>query len=802
MGNLLKEALKSICGVNRWSYAVFWKIGCQNPKLLIWEDCYYEVNPCPVLTKTENQGLTLDELDKCWLSPEAYLNQSEAHMAERVDLLIKKMMVNQVHVVGEGLVGRTAFIGNHQWIVSDYFNETIHPPEVVNEVQLQFTCGMQTVAVIPVIPHGVIQLGSSLTIMESTGFIHDVKNLILHLGCIPSALVSDNFIKDGSFEQSGIPFPQVVSSWHPYGDAKKFNYSTEINSPVQRNLFQASQLGNQASHSFSSKVHDNLKTTASTFHIHPQNMSSRNAEADSGHVRLSENNFLRAEIIPFKSDSVPNCEASYCINSGPNRAQSHLQSQNSEPYDNWTSCAAAGVPPNCSHPEVDIHQCIPVKNGEKDLYESFNIVLLNKRDHSPSSDFQADFTKVQNAIEVSSCETAQSDINSSVQGDLFDVLGWEFKNKILNGYSDRFSNPAGENIINQIKSQDLTSTEYPSTRTTGSGKLPASNSDHLLDAMVSGVHKAANQTSDDNVSCKTTLTNANSSLMFDQGSISQQMCEFFGSSKTLVRSSANGENLTVSSIVKSDIENCAQTSSFYGSENSSWVEKGPNAKHETSIATANSKKSSEVGKPTRKRLKPGENPRPRPKDRQMIQDRVKELREIVPNGGKCSIDALLERTIKHMLFLQSVTQHADKLKQTVESKIINKNGVLIPKEGFGGGATWAYEVGSQANVCPIVVEDLNAPRQLLVEMLCEKRGFFLEIADIIRGMGLTILKGVMETRHDKIWARFAVEANRDVTRMELLEQTGKNINSLKQEVSKVSNSANEAYAHSASVPGN
>lgn len=42
-------------------------------------------------------------------------------------------------------------------------------------------------------------------------------------------------------------------------------------------------------------------------------------------------------------------------------------------------------------------------------------------------------------------------------------------------------------------------------------------------------------------------------------------------------------------------------------------------------------------------------------------------------------------------------------------------------------------------------------------MLCEERGLFLEIADIIRGLGLTILKGVMETRNNKIWARFAVE---------------------------------------------
>lgn len=45
------------------------------------------------------------------------------------------------------------------------------------------------------------------------------------------------------------------------------------------------------------------------------------------------------------------------------------------------------------------------------------------------------------------------------------------------------------------------------------------------------------------------------------------------------------------------------------------------------------------------------------------------------------------------------------------------------------------------------------------QMLCEERGLFLEIADLIRGLGLTILKGVLEARNDKIWARFAVEVS-------------------------------------------
>lgn len=45
-------------------------------------------------------------------------------------------------------------------------------------------------------------------------------------------------------------------------------------------------------------------------------------------------------------------------------------------------------------------------------------------------------------------------------------------------------------------------------------------------------------------------------------------------------------------------------------------------------------------------------------------------------------------------------------------------------------------------------------------MLCEERGFFLEIADTIRGFGLTILKGLMELRDGKIMARFLVEVKK------------------------------------------
>lgn len=41
------------------------------------------------------------------------------------------------------------------------------------------------------------------------------------------------------------------------------------------------------------------------------------------------------------------------------------------------------------------------------------------------------------------------------------------------------------------------------------------------------------------------------------------------------------------------------------------------------------------------------------------------------------------------------------------------------KDNFEGGATWAYEVGSQSMVCPIIVEDLDPPRQMLVEVVTD-----------------------------------------------------------------------------------
>ncbi|XP_059276410.1 transcription factor bHLH157 [Lycium ferocissimum] len=170
-------------------------------------------------------------------------------------------------------------------------------------------------------------------------------------------------------------------------------------------------------------------------------------------------------------------------------------------------------------------------------------------------------------------------------------------------------------------------------------------------------------------------------------------------------------------------------------------------------------------KPTKKKkAKPGT--RPIPKDRQLIYERLSELRGLIPNGEKMSIDRLLHRTVKHLLFLQGLTKHAERLKKTEDLK---DSKIRLNCKSNGNGVTWACEIGDQTMVCPLIVEDLSTPGQMLIEILCNEQGFFLEMVDIIRGFGLNILKGVMESRETKMWAHFVVEAegNRLVTRHEI-----------------------------------
>ncbi|KAK4785871.1 hypothetical protein SAY86_002560 [Trapa natans] len=782
MGYLLKEALKTLCGVNQWSYAVFWKIGCQNPELLIWEECYYE----PVVSSNHSKVSGLGSIE---------MSSNEWESAGRIQLLVDQMMIkNQINIVGEGIVGRAAFMGSHLWALSKSFNGDDHPPEVLVEMRRQFSAGIQTVVVIPVSPLGVVQLGSSFSINENIEFVNNVRSLILQLGCIPNALFSEIYAaKIGSPASLGmtcnIPIENCKSTIPMASD------QISRTSALAGNLPNALNRG-FSDHFQSKKSHPNPDLVMKT--IPPLQEKSGSSFFGYNQTPSDPDGWCNSSI-PVEKQSVSGIiNQNFLVRSGPQEITREGISHELIRHSHSTSGGSlmSSLPP-CypvlnvpNHPEKDFQSSsnlggVPLftmKNHVLSTGSSCHSAVEFPRDESaciliresPSQWVQSEKQDACSQSTATNFKHKDASLQQHLSGDdLFDVLGVDLKSKILG--SD-FHQPGviAKEIPISLDMQEDSSDIYASLEGLCDDGIfsEIGMDDHLLDAVVSKARSVSKQSSDDTISCKTALTKISSS------SVPSKTPTFHGNNMPcdhIEREMIRSPKL-VESIAKpvsppnwrGDKEGtCSQATSFYGSQISTWVEQSHAVKVENSVSTGYSKRPNEDNKLNRKRLKPGENPRPRPKDRQMIQDRVKELREIVPNGAKCSIDALLERTIKHMLFLQSVTKHAEKLKESGESKIINHEGGPLLKDSSAGGATWAFEVGSKSMVCPIIVEDLSAPRQMLVEMLCEDQGLFLEIADMIRGLGLTILKGAMEARNNKIWSRFTVEANRDVTRIEI-----------------------------------
>ncbi|KAG9444432.1 hypothetical protein H6P81_015772 [Aristolochia fimbriata] len=861
MGSLLKEALRHLCAGGGWSYAVFWKIGRRSPTLLVWGDGYYDTTKHLGLSDVSEIGSTeliLKEWEALWNTSGERFGQLKTPAEDPVLKLVNKIMMHQVHIGGEGIVGRVAFTGIHQWIMPEtqMSSQAISEDE---EVRLQVLAGMQTIAVIPVVPHGVVQFGSKNKVMENVRFVNQVKSLFAELGSLGACLstsdqkmalipknlnpssvgmcASTDQSANGTFHMSSsIPFvngfrQQIQSSG---------NDNQLSNVLLNQNNASASFVRTICNGGFSSghpveqpsekeAIRAQIKTSNAIMHFSQpvsQNSCSNN-NAPSGSLAGSPSLRLKVDTAvnyQQQSTSAALLERGALYSTGKNVGnQSSFPCEMWRPVDGNPSFSSGisagppdlGIPPlpktqtkSCTHEIADsdllcAFGTLSSNSGENNSWVQAPVAALDDCQTTYSLPGEGIQISESTVSEVDATQTLSKTLNPSLEGDLFDLLGLEFKMEKYSGNlndvvvqedkKENWSSDVSTHITQPDRAHTGTVEDTLISEMSESGIFAESRSDHLLDAIVSKVNFTAKQNSDDNVSCKTNITRTSSCCLLDNPSAYSKESfrekpkgrELFGLPNALIKPEIAELGSFKSTLIREKPGDISQANGMYKSQINLWVEDRQSMKHD-SISTGNSKKANETVKLNRKRPRPGDSPRPRPKDRQMIQDRVKDLREIIPNGAKCSIDALLERTIKHMLFLQSVSKHADKLKQTGDSKIINKEGGLLLKDNYEGGATWAFEVGSQSMVCPIIVENLNGPRQMLVEMLCQERGFFLEIADIIRGLGLTILKGVMESRNDTIWARFAVEANRDVSRRDvfmslvrLLDQNTKDRGTLK-----------------------
>ncbi|XP_047157010.1 transcription factor bHLH155-like isoform X2 [Vigna umbellata] len=280
--------------------------------------------------------------------------------------------------------------------------------------------------------------------------------------------------------------------------------------------------------------------------------------------------------------------------------------------------------------------------------------------------------------------------------------------------------------------------------------------EYLLDAVVGNLCSAADDTSSISNSIRsfTTLPTEIS------GSIPNNYSE---ESYTLIVDNSDVKNdlvPTVSFKRKYEFSNHF-TSSFDGN-GSLLIDEVPQEKEDGHMLPISGPKLSSTNK---KRTRVANNQKARPRDRQLIMDRMKELRELVPDGGRCSIDNLLERTIKHMLYLRKITSQAEKLKRFANRTVGESKRQKM--NGSHPGRSCAFDFESEL-AWPIVIEDLECTGHMLIEMICNEHGLFLEIAQVIRKLDVTILKGILENRSSDSWACFIVEVPRGFHRMDVL----------------------------------
>ncbi|XWS38182.1 hypothetical protein CRYUN_Cryun19dG0108400 [Craigia yunnanensis] len=782
MGSVVKQTLKNLCCSNGWSYGVFWRSDHRNSMLLTMEDAYYEEQMGPLV---DSMLLKFHILGEGIIGQAAFTGKHQ-------------WIFSDAHYNGSDSSG----------------NQNMFQDE--SEFQNQFSSGIKTIAIITVERRGVVQFGSTKKILERLEFLDEAKKLFYDMGSCHGltpleieTCILDGFFASlascGNFYNENLTTEQSGCSREPKGWPRSLKNLTESSCfmpEIQDHSMNSMQ-------QYLSHLRSQLQTSSTEAQIISSGkISAVNCLAadtpctstwsSEGSILTSFETSLPSERGPWDSPNAFSKKENDLVLGG--NMEQNLQGGSA-----FTSFYSTGELVDAELLTLDSfvktvkHQhSFGTNGGPPDSVVSLQRITEEFNPADFTTDLSSTFTlddlpqwlspSPQHNVNGAgatmtsdpSCSIGVTSVSSTlIGGDMvIDIPVRQEANSLQSSITDTFISNVEKSIIVHDNGNDLfnavgldfgfgkTETEeflediiMPLLRVDNSavtsgmsesiseldvrsmtGKRKGLFSELCLEDLLDGVSNSSYVTKssvEDQLST-TKRRRIESSSNFHQGQFVDLSCS--GGSMNLVQHSHNWDKSN-NIIFNKEVHQKSQVGVWIDDSYS------VNAGHAV-VATSK--------KPTRKRAKPGESTRPRPKDRQLIQDRINELRRIIPHSGKqLSIDHLLERTIKHLLFLQGVTKYADKIKQADEPKLIGQENGMLPKHKMSGGATWAFEVGAQS--IPIVVEDLNPPGQMLIEMLCEVQGFFLEIADIIRALGLNILKGVMELQEDKIWARFIVE---------------------------------------------
>ncbi|KAL8094168.1 hypothetical protein AgCh_035874 [Apium graveolens] len=654
----LRQLLQSFCYNSPWKYALFWKFQQHNQMHLTLEEVY-----CQTPQQRNSVEGILDNI-RCNGSHRYSSHEDESKFnneytcTDPVELALAYMSSAQ-HTLADGIVGEVAHSGNYCWASADGMSigALSFKPQCPDSWVFQFAAGIKTVLLVPVVPHGVLQLGSLNMIAEDQAVVANVKNIFFDFQQLVGrfGLISEN-MQLPVYSASSIMCPLVdnIMSDRTVNHIKS-EHSNEISNIRQLHVASTTNLITQSkSEDISGEIHleDMLKISTNYIGNDASVLTIYSTEGSEGCVPLYQqlnSNTTDVENRFFEFPSVPEQFHPFNGNMGAlgefaTNSQSSsdrvftTQSPFDKDADNFGTLFS--FPKDC-----ELHKALgPTKMGPHSISSRDSPIL------------------------------AEEDYN--------------FSNLTSSGNFNSYTEPA---VLET------------------SGPLLKDDNDHMLEFVLGGVDFSL----DKNIS--SSFSNIKSSTATLQPAFPKQQCQ---SESTLVVNDAEPQSCVTFSVmdrvkkasgIASPSASSFQTmtSELTGEENQ---KKGRPRTHP--------RKGSKLSNDSKRRSKAAENQKARPRDRQLIQDRLKELRDLVPDGVKCSIDGLLDRTIQHMMFLRSVTDQADKLRQVIHQeaaqgknrKSANRN------DGQQNGASWAYDLGSEQQLCPIIVEDLEFPGTMLIEV--------------------------------------------------------------------------------------
>lgn len=688
----LRQLLKSLCSNNSpWKYAVIWKLKHQTDLILAWEDGYCHHPKPREAVEHSPDDIYFSDANQMRFKNCATSVHDGGSTGYPIGLAVADMSHLQ-HTFGKGVVGEVACTGNHKWVslhsLCTRESDSKLVPECPDEWLLQFALGIKTILLVPVLPYGVLQLGSMETVAEDLAVVAFVKDRFNAIHNVVGKTVPFTLFRDIRAESL---WPQSSSLM-----GNTFESSAVTINPLK--VERSEEVGNI-------RLNDTLLSTLEQFVQLP---TIENVLLDSGTdqpevlKRIGENEngvpriYHTGESNPFSqcvdTDMLETIETQMfglsCLEEEL-LAYSQYGGYNvdvlGDPLSGFHSYSAGGI----AEQLLNYNNAEDISYNRKDSFFSFPENCELHKALGTTFQRQTDEHLWNSSISID--DTCSS---SGLQKDFIHSI----EPSRLSKGSD------AENLFESMVARDDTS---------------SSRSDNIKSCMTTSSQFPA--------SCEQLKFEASAPMESDSMTWNHASASFKGTMSTLLDKERQGKGYTSTK---------------------------PKKEQKSSGASA-------------RRTRLSNSPKLRPRDRQLIQDRVKELRELVPNGDKCSIDGLLDRTIKHMLYLRTMTDQAEKLGCYAHQEVPRSNNMSEAKIGGQNGTSRGFEIGSELQICPIVVEDLQHPGHMLIEMLCDEHGLFLDIAQAIRRLELTILKGVMETRSSNMWAHFVVEAPRGFHRMDV-----------------------------------